>query len=165
MSDTLNILYVNFDALEPDEVFPKAAGLLDKALALDTEDADIYASLGLLKNSRWNAMQQPVDLDQSDAAFERAIALNPNHAQAVAWYAASKLDTSEYAEAIKLFERSLELDPLARITQTNLAQSYAGTRRISQSARPVARKRADESRLADGARIHRPASRGPWPAR
>ncbi len=126
LSDTLNILYVNYDALEPDEVFPKAAGLLDKALALDTEDADIYASLGLLKNSRWNTMQQPVDLEQSDAAFERAIALNPNHAQAVAWYASSKLDNSAYVEAIKLFERSLELDPLGRITQTNLAQSYVG---------------------------------------
>ena len=36
LSDTLNILYSNYDALEPDEMFPKSAGLLDKALALDT---------------------------------------------------------------------------------------------------------------------------------
>ena len=126
LSDTLNILFVNFDALEPDEVFSKSGELLDKALALDTQDADLYASLGLLKNSRWNTTQQRADLDQSDEAFERAIALNPNHSQAVAWYAASKLDTGDYARAIKLFERSLELDPLARITKTNLAQSYAG---------------------------------------
>jgi TolB-like protein/tetratricopeptide (TPR) repeat protein len=126
LSDTLNILYVNFDELEPNEFFSRSAGLLDKALALDTEDADIYASLGLLKNSRWNTTQQPVDLEQSDEAFERAITLNPNHAQAVAWYAASKLDNGDYSQAIKLFERSLELDPLGRITKTNLAQSYTG---------------------------------------
>lgn len=126
LSDTLNILFVNFDVLEPDEVFPKSAELLDKALAIDTEDADIHASLGLLKNSRWNTTQQPADLEQSDEAFERALALNPNHAQAVAWYASSKLDNGDYARAIELFERSLVLDPLARVTQTNLAQSYAG---------------------------------------
>jgi TolB-like protein len=126
LSDTMSILYVNFDAIEPDEFFSKAPGLLDKALALDTEDADIYASLGLLKNSRWNTTQQRVDLAQSDEAFERAIELNPNHAQAIAWYASSKLDIGEYSRAIELFERSLELDPLARVTQTNLAQSYAG---------------------------------------
>ena len=69
LSDTLNILYVNFDALEPDEVFPKADGLLDKALALDTEDADIMRRSASSSNSRWNVTQQPVDLDQADAGL------------------------------------------------------------------------------------------------
>jgi TolB-like protein/Tfp pilus assembly protein PilF len=126
LSDTLSILYINFDALEPDEFFPRADALIDKALALDDEDADLYASLGLLRNSHWNTTQQPADLKASDEAFERAIALNPNHAQAIAWYASTKLDTGDYPGAIKLLERSLELDPLGRVTKTNLANGYAG---------------------------------------
>jgi len=126
LSDTLVILYSNFGALEPDVVIPKAKSLLDKALELDPEDADIHASIGLLASARWGATQSAADLTAAEQAFERAIALNANHAQAVAWYAGQELFDGEYAHAIDLFERSLQLDPLARISQLNLGESYAG---------------------------------------
>jgi tetratricopeptide (TPR) repeat protein len=79
-----------------------------------------------MKGNLYNTTQQPPDLEQANEALQRAIALNPNHAQAISWYASNKLDNGDYAGAVKLFERALELDPLARVTQTNLAQSYAG---------------------------------------
>src|SRR6185295_8086629 len=50
LSDTLNVLAQNFGALTPDELFPKSEQLLKTALELDDSDADIYASLGLLKD-------------------------------------------------------------------------------------------------------------------
>ena len=126
LSDTLVILYSNFGALEPDVVIPKSKALLDQALALDPDDADIHASLGLLASTRWDLTGSDADRAAAEAAFERAIALNANHAQAVAWYAGQELFNGEYAHAIELFERSLELDPLARISQLNLGESYAG---------------------------------------
>jgi TolB-like protein/tetratricopeptide (TPR) repeat protein len=126
LSDTLVILYSNFAALEPDMVIPKSKALLDKALALDADDADIHASLGLLANTRWDVTSSAADLAAAEQAFERAIALNPNHAQALAWYAGQELFRGEYARAIELFERSLQLDPLARVSQLNLGESYAG---------------------------------------
>ena len=58
--------------------------------------------------------------------FERAIALNPNHSEAAAWYAGQEMLRGEYKHAIELFERALELDPLARVAQLNLGESYAG---------------------------------------
>jgi TolB-like protein/tetratricopeptide (TPR) repeat protein len=126
LSDTLNILYSNFGALEPDMVFAKAKALLDKAVALDPNDADIHASLGLLASTRWDITSSDADLAAAVQGFERAIALNSNHAQAVAWYAGQELFSGKYAHAIELFERSLELDPLARVSQLNLGESYAG---------------------------------------
>ncbi len=126
LSDTLVILYSNFGALEPDAVIPRAEALLDQALTLDPDDADIHASLGLLASTRWDMTGEDADRAGAEQAFERAIALNANHAQAVAWYAGQELFSGEYADAIVLFERSLELDPLARISQLNLGESYAG---------------------------------------
>jgi TolB-like protein/Tfp pilus assembly protein PilF len=126
LSDTLNVLYSNFGALEPDEMLPKSKALLDKALALDPDDADIQASLGLLAGTRWDVTSSAADLAAAEKAFQRAIALNANHAQAVAWYAGQELFSGKYAHAIELFERSLQLDPLARISQLNLGESYAG---------------------------------------
>jgi TolB-like protein/Tfp pilus assembly protein PilF len=126
LSDTLNILYTNFGALEPDVVIPKSQALLDRALALDPDDADIHASLGLLASTRWAVTSSVADLAAAEQAFERAIALNPNHAQAVAWYAGQEGSNGEYAHAIELYERSLQLDPLARVSQLNLGENYAG---------------------------------------
>ena len=165
LSDTLNILYSNFGALEPDEMLPKSKDLLDKAVALDPNDADIHASLGLLASTRWDFTRSAADLAAAEQAFERAIALNANHAQAVAWYAGQELFTGDYAHAIELYERSLQLDPLARVSQLNLGESYARDRRASQGARHLARERTEEPGLARRAGIHQPASRGPRAAR
>jgi TolB-like protein/Tfp pilus assembly protein PilF len=126
LSDTLNILYTNFGAIQPDDLFAESKRLLDRALALDPDDADIQASAGLLASTRWDITQADVDLDGAMQGFERAIALNPNHAQATAWYAGQELFRGEYKHAIELFERALQLDPLARVAQLNLGESYAG---------------------------------------
>jgi TolB-like protein len=126
LSDTLLLLYYNYDALEPDELFPKSKGLLDKALALDSNDADIHASLGLLASTRWELTGSAADLAAAEQGFERAIALNSSHAQAVAWYASQESNRGDYSHAIELYQRSLQLDPLARVSQINLGQSYAG---------------------------------------
>ena len=126
LSDTLMILYANFGALEPDVVLPKAKTLLDKALALDPDDADIHASIGLLASTRWDVTSSDADLAEALQAFERAIAINSNHAQALAWYAGQEMFRGEYAHAIELFGRTLRLDPLARVSQLNLGESYAG---------------------------------------
>jgi TolB-like protein len=126
LSDTLNVLYSNFGAVEPDTAFPASKVLLDKAIALDADDADIQASLGLAASTRWDVTQDDADLDGAMQGFERALALNPNHAQAAAWYAGQELFRGEYRHAIELFERALELDPLARVAQLNLGESYAG---------------------------------------
>jgi TolB-like protein/Tfp pilus assembly protein PilF len=126
LSDTVIILYSNFGALEPDVVLPKAKTLLDKALALDPDDADIHASIGLLASTRWEVTYSDADLAAAEGGFERAIAINPNHAQALAWYAGQEMFRGEYAHAIELFERTLRLDPLARVSQLNLGESYAG---------------------------------------
>ncbi len=69
LSDTLMILYSNFGALEPDVVLPKSKTLLDKALALDPDDADIHASIGLLASTRWDVTSSDADLAEAAAGL------------------------------------------------------------------------------------------------
>jgi TolB-like protein/Tfp pilus assembly protein PilF len=125
LSDTLNILYSNYGAIEPDEALPESRALLDKAIALDPDDADIHASIGLAASTRWDLTQSREDLAAAERSFQRALELSPNHAQVLAWYAGQELFSGKYAHAIELFERSLALDPLARISQLNLGECYA----------------------------------------
>jgi tetratricopeptide (TPR) repeat protein len=127
LSDALNILVQNFGALTPDELFPKSEQLLKRALELDDSDADIYASLGLLKDVIYIVTLQPEAATAAEQAFQKAIELNPNHAQAVAWYAGLEQDRGDFPKSIILYQRALELDPLARISQLQLAVGYAAT--------------------------------------
>ncbi|MGH8495863.1 MAG: tetratricopeptide repeat protein [Gammaproteobacteria bacterium] len=136
LADTLHILYYNHGILSADEAFTKSAALLDKALSMESEDADIHASIGLLKTGMWETNQREPDARQAEEAFGKAIALNPNHAQAIAWYASLASDLGDETKSIELFERSLELDPLARVTRLNLGVSYA---RVGDNARALDR--------------------------
>jgi tetratricopeptide (TPR) repeat protein len=113
--------------LSPKRCFRSPPGFSTRRSALDTEDADIYASLGLLKSSRWKHHTAGCGPRTVRCGVRARDSTQPQPTRRPSpWYAGSKLDNGDYANAIRLFERSLELDPLARITKTNLAQSYAG---------------------------------------
>ena len=58
LSDSLMLIFINHRALSPDEAFPLAQAAMDKALALESQDAEIYASLGLLKLEQWQLLRR-----------------------------------------------------------------------------------------------------------
>ena len=128
LSDTLMILYSNFGALEPDVVLPKCEDAARQGARARPEMMPISTP----RSASWPVHRWDVTSSAARSrrrptqAFERAIAINPNHAQALAWYAGQEMFHGEYAHAIELFERSLRLDPLARVSQLNLGESYAG---------------------------------------
>ncbi len=125
LSDSLMLILINHQALSPDEVYPLAQAAVDRALELDTEDAEIYASLGLIRMHQAEWKRSKPELVEAATALERAIELNPNHAQAFTWYASVQGLRGRPEKAIELLEKALELDPLARIPQSNLAEKYA----------------------------------------
>ena len=83
-----------------------------KALALDETLPEAHTSLGHIHTYiDW-------DWPKAKREFERAIELNPSHAQAHQWYAHYLLGMREYDSALEHAERALELDPLSVVLTT-----------------------------------------------
>lgn len=119
------LLWINHQDLSQEEAIRATEASLDRALALDPRLADAYAIRGLMKSTQWgHALTGPENVE-AEEAFRRAIALNPNHASAHMWFASLRNAEERPDEAIELYQRSLELDPLARIPYSNLPQVYA----------------------------------------
>src|SRR5690606_26005783 len=107
-----------------DEAAELATASVERALELDPNLADAYAVRGLIKMNTWSRTRIGPGRFEAEEAFRRAIALNPNHASAYMWFASLR-DTEERLEdAIELYQRSMELDPLARIPYSNLPMVY-----------------------------------------
>ena len=119
------LLENNHQALPQAEAFELARTNLEKALELDPDLADAYAVKGLLESKAWQQTRIGRGNIEAEAAFRRAIELNPNHASAYMWFASLRDGEERDDEAIELFQRSMELDPLGRIPYTNLPTLYA----------------------------------------
>ena len=126
LADSIVLLFINHRSIQMEEAFSLAQEALDKALALDPDLADAYASLGLLKTTVWGQGQRTgTENVQAEEAFEKALAISPNHARATMWFANLRAAEQKIDEAIELYRRSLEIDPLARIPYANLPGLYA----------------------------------------
>lgn len=133
LSDSLLLLFINHASLPSNEAFNRSKQALDTALELNPDLADGYASLGLLHTTIWLQLRSGSENERAEAAYEKAIDLNPNHARAIMWFASLRASEEKFAEAIELYNRSLELDPLARIPYANLPGLYA-TKGYNQKA-------------------------------
>lgn len=125
LAESVLLLYINHNAIPREEAFAIAQSNLDRAFALNSELADAYATLGLLKTEQWSRTRLGTENTEAEVAFEYAISLNPNHAQAYMWFASLRDDEQRYEDAIALYHRSMQLDPLGRIPYSNLPTLYA----------------------------------------
>lgn len=101
------------------EAAPKIEAAANRALQIDAQLGEAYASLGVASMNRWA-------WDDADAHFQRAIELAPNHAPAHQWYAAFLQEMGRLDEAAVELNRARELDPLSPTTSRSLAyQLYA----------------------------------------
>jgi len=96
-----------------DSAWPKAREAARKALELDSELAEAYASMGLV-------LWFEDDFDNSRQFFDKSIELNPGYAWAHTWYSSLLIDIGEREEGIARLERSLELDPLNTVSLSKL---------------------------------------------
>ncbi|MFK8031658.1 MAG: tetratricopeptide repeat protein [Gammaproteobacteria bacterium] len=129
LADAVQLLFINHGAITWTEAQRVASAALAKALELDSNLADAYASLGLLKMQSGN-QDSHMDRDgksyeEAAVALNRAIELNPSHARAYMWLASLRDTQGRYEDAIALNKRSLEFDPIGRIPYSNLAIIYA----------------------------------------
>ena len=125
LAESLMLLSINHQDIPEREAMKLAQASLDRALQLDPNLADAYAILGLMKSTIWGWSRLGSENIEAETAYEKAIALNPNHATAYMWFASLRDNEDRTDEAIELYQKAMELDPLARIPYSNLPMVYA----------------------------------------
>ena len=115
----------------------QAAQLLDKALAQDarkTLDASEEARGAMLRGKLLVAQHQG---KEAEAAFERAVQLDPNAAEVHAAYGAFRLYRREYEKAQKQLDAALAIDPANAHVLANAARAYLGTNRLLEADKRI----------------------------
>ena len=126
LADTYR-LQVDYSGLPQDEMLAKAQAATDKALALDDRLAEAYTSLGDIEHYR-------SDYEAAEAAFKRALELNPNYATTYHWYGLMLAELlGRRDEALEMYMKAAELDPRSPIILENVGGGYAGLGRFGES--------------------------------
>jgi tetratricopeptide (TPR) repeat protein len=112
-------------------MFPKAKRAVERALTLDSTLAEAHTSLALLR------MHGDYDWRGAEAAFRRAIVLNPSYATAHQWYSVYLAAVGRPNEALAEIERAHALDPLSRVISVNLGGRLALLGRHDEALRQM----------------------------
>jgi tetratricopeptide (TPR) repeat protein len=120
-------LQVEYSGLPLDKTLAKAQAAADRALALDDRLAEAYTSLGSIEHFRNS-------YEAAEAAFKRALELNPNYVTAYHWYS-YLLDgpLGRRDEALELIKKAAELDPRSPVILLSVGIGYAHVGRLDES--------------------------------
>ena len=105
---------VPYGGLPGSEMYPKAERAILKALELDDQSGEAWASLGGLK-------AQMGEQSASEDALRHAIELNPNYSAAYNWLGLALGSQGKLEEALEVFRNGLEVDPLSTVLHSNVA--------------------------------------------
>ena len=108
MADCYSMLPIACD--EPvEEILPKALAAARQAVELDDGLAEAHSSLGTVK------VWMDWDWPGAEAAFQRALSLNPSYVQAHRYYACLLSHTGRHPEAAAEMDVARAMDPLSPI--------------------------------------------------
>jgi adenylate cyclase len=104
LADCYNLLLSN-SFLPPSKTAPKINELLNKALSIDPNLSEAYASLGYIK------LYYDWDFPGAEAAFKKSISLNPNYVTSYHWYAKYLMVVGQFRTALIKTNEAKRLDP------------------------------------------------------
>ena len=117
----------NAGSVPVDVGYPKARRELEEALMLDPNLAEAHAALGQVKaDYDW-------DWTGADAAFKRALELEPGNALVLSRAADFAIAMGRWEEAIQLDRRSVEQDPLNRRARNSLGWNALMARQLDEA--------------------------------
>src|SRR5690606_26655760 len=113
--------------LAPQECFQPAHEAASRAVELDDELSDAYASLGFSAHAgNW-------DWASAEKHLQRAIELNPGNANAYVWYSIVLTTEGRVDESLQLARRAVELDPLTPFNHHNVGWTLYFGRRYEEA--------------------------------
>jgi len=117
--------------LPREEANPAIETLVSKAMELDDRLVEAWILLGAI---RWR-LDFPDENEETEAPFQRAIELNPNHARALAAYAYFvKIVHRDFESALTLYERARQLNPRSINILTRSAELMEELHRPEEAA-------------------------------
>ncbi|HXE76039.1 MAG TPA: tetratricopeptide repeat protein [Candidatus Xenobia bacterium] len=121
------IVLANYGYLTQHEAKPKAKAAVLRALELDNTLAEAHLSLaGILAEYDYR-------IPEAEREFERALALDPNYANAHHWYAAHLEAVGRFDKAIAEAKRAQELDPISPRITVDVGRAYCYARKYEQA--------------------------------
>jgi tetratricopeptide (TPR) repeat protein len=114
----LGVAYYNLGQLD------KAIEQYNKAIKIAPSDADIRSNLAAAHVQKHQSTSDPEELDRAVEQYEKAIELNPDLAEAHFGLGVIYALQDENAQAIRAFERFLELDQGQDPMATSNAEEY-----------------------------------------
>jgi TolB-like protein/DNA-binding winged helix-turn-helix (wHTH) protein len=110
------------------EALARARPHAERALELDPTLAEAHAAMAYVLVT-WETMEQAL------FHFRRAIALNPNYADAAMWLSKLLEQKGEYGESFELLELAVRSDPLSVIAMRNYALALQARGRLGEAER------------------------------
>jgi tetratricopeptide (TPR) repeat protein len=115
------------------EWLPRALVEAKKAINLDSESGEAYASLATIY---FEATRRRVELESTgdpEVLFRRSIDFSPNYATGRQWYGEFLGAMSRDKEAIDQFQVAIEIDPLSPILNHTFGRSLARQGRLAEA--------------------------------
>ncbi|HVF34281.1 MAG TPA: tetratricopeptide repeat protein, partial [Candidatus Saccharimonadia bacterium] len=125
LADTY-LLQVDYGMLAPNQAAQLAEPYAVKAVTLDPQSGEAWATLGLLRMSVGQ-------LDAARRSLEQAIELDPRYEMAPMWLAGVYGRQGKFDEQRRVLEQALALNPLEPVINGNLAQTLAATGRHDEA--------------------------------
>jgi non-specific serine/threonine protein kinase len=126
IADAYGILGV-YSFMPPHQAYPRARAAANKALEIDPELAEAYASLA------WIAMWYDRDWPAAESHFLKAIRMKPEYPEAHLWYGNLLVATGRADESIQEMRKGKELEPLEPAPPTHVGWALYFARRFDES--------------------------------
>lgn len=122
------LLLADYGGLPLAEALRRAEPEAVRAIELDPESGETWATLGLLRMSSGQ-------YDAAESSFRRAIRLDPLYEMAPTWLARTYLNQERLREAREVLERAREINPLEPIIVSNYIEALLAEGRIDDARR------------------------------
>ncbi|MCA8957816.1 MAG: hypothetical protein KDC87_17200, partial [Planctomycetes bacterium] len=99
----------------PHQTMPRAKAAAERALEIDGEFAEAFASLAYVQ------LYYDWDFSRAESGFQTALRLSPNYATAHHWYHELLTAQGRFTEQTEHIRRAEALDPLSAIIKTDIA--------------------------------------------
>ena len=118
---------VDVTGLPPETAIPRALQTADRALTLDSTIVEAHLARALafsIFSREWG---------RSERSFQRALAINPNHSEAIQEYGRMLLRLGHVERAHAQMQRAVALDPLSGSAHMGLGYTYHCLRRYEDA--------------------------------